>query len=261
MMGFGGGGGGGGAMGGGLNRGAGPGVLSNVADVDGPVVDPKIARRALAYMRPYTWSVAFALFMTVAQAALMTVGPVLTKIGIDDHVAHGDISGMTVFFGLTIVAYFAAFLTNWSQMQVMTQVGQRLLQQMRGDMVRHIQKLPLTYFDSIPSGVVVSRVINDVQTVNELLSNGIVQALSDILTLGFTVAVMVYLAPNLALVTFAVVPLMGIAVWIFTEKAKVAYRRTRVTVATLTGEFAESYAGRAGRPGVCPRSLEHRALR
>lgn len=233
---------GGGQMGG-LNRGAGPGVLANVADEEGVAYDPRIARRAFAYMRPHKWSVVFALVMTVAQAALMTIGPVLTKIGIDDHVARGDILGMTVFFGLTIGAYFAAFLTNWWQMQVMTRVGQRLLQTMRGDMIRHLQRLPLTYFDGIPSGVVVSRVINDVQTVNELLSNGIVQALSDILTLGFTVGVMVALAPNLALVTFAVVPLMGIAVWIFTEKAKIAYRRTRVTVATLTGEFAESYAG------------------
>jgi ABC-type multidrug transport system fused ATPase/permease subunit len=239
----GGGGGWGGGGGGGLNRGAGPGMLSNVADEDGVAYDPRVARRALAYMRPYTGSVLFALLMTIAQAALLTVGPVLTKIAIDDHIANGDISGMTAFLGLTVLAYFAAFLTNWSQMQVMTVVGQRLLQKMRGDMVRHIQRLPLTYFDKIPSGVVVSRVINDVQTVNELLSNGIVQALSDVLTLAFTVAVMVALAPNLALVTFAVVPLMGIAVWIFTEKAKVAYRRTRVTVATLTGEIAESYAG------------------
>jgi ABC-type multidrug transport system fused ATPase/permease subunit len=239
----GGGGGGGGWGGGGLNRGAGPGMLSNVADEDGVAYDPRVARRALAYMRPYTGSVLFALLMTIAQAALLTVGPVLTKIAIDDHIANGDISGMTAFLGLTVLAYFAAFLTNWSQMQVMTVVGQRLLQKMRGDMVRHIQRLPLTYFDKIPSGVVVSRVINDVQTVNELLSNGIVQALSDVLTLAFTVAVMIALAPNLALVTFAVVPLMGIAVWIFTEKAKVAYRKTRVTVATLTGEIAESYAG------------------
>jgi ABC-type multidrug transport system fused ATPase/permease subunit len=243
MMMGGGGGGGGWAGGGGLNRGAGPGVLANVADVDGAVYDPRLARRALAYVVPFRWSVAFALAMTVAQAALMTIGPVWTKIAIDDHVSTGDIVGTTVFLGLTVVAYFAAFLTNWAQMQVMTNVGQRLLQTMRGDMVRHLQRLPLTYFDKIPSGVVVSRVINDVQTVNELLSNGIIQALSDVLTLGFTVAIMVALAPKLALVTFAVMPLMVIAVWIFTEKAKVAYRRSRVTVATLTGEFAESYAG------------------
>ena len=236
-------GGGGGGFGGGLNRGAGPGMLANVADVDGAIYNPHVTRRALAYVTPYRWGVAFALLMTVAQAALLTVGPVWTKIAIDDHVAKGDIAGMTVFLGLTILAYFGAFLTNWAQMQVMTNVGQRLLQRMRSDMVRHIQRLPLQYFDRTPAGVVVSRVINDVQTVNELLSNGIIQALSDVLTLVFTVAVMAALAPKLALVTFAVMPLMVIAVWIFTEKAKVAYRRSRVTVATLTGEFAESYAG------------------
>jgi ATP-binding cassette, subfamily B, multidrug efflux pump len=238
-----GGGGGGGGFGGGMNRGVGPGMLSNVADEDGAIYNPRVAGRALAYTRPHRGAILFALVMTIAQAALLTVGPVWTKVAIDDHVANGDISGTTVFLGLTILAYFAAFLTNWAQMQVMTRVGQQMLQKMRGDMVRHIQRLPLTYFDKIPSGVVVSRVINDVQTVNELLSNGIVQALSDVLTLVFTVAIMVALAPGLAVVTFAVMPLMVIAVWIFTEKAKVAYRRSRTTVATLTGEFAESYAG------------------
>jgi ABC-type multidrug transport system fused ATPase/permease subunit len=240
MMGMGGGGGG---FGGGMNRGAGPGMLANVADVDGAIYNPHVTRRALQYVKPYKWGVTFALLMTFAQAALMTVGPVWTKVAIDDHVSKGDITGMTIFLGLTVLAYFGAFLANWAQMQVMTVVGQRLLQTMRGDMVRHIQRLPLRYFDNTPAGVVVSRVINDVQTVNELLSNGIVQALSDVLTLVFTVAVMVALAPKLALVTFAVMPLMVIAVWIFTEKAKVAYRKSRVTVAILTGEFAESFAG------------------
>jgi ABC-type multidrug transport system fused ATPase/permease subunit len=243
MQGGGGWGAGGGGVGGGLNRGAGPGMLANVADVDGAVYNPRVTRRALAYVLPHRWGVAVALAMTVAQAALMTIGPVWTKVAIDDHVATGDIVGTTLFLGLTVLAYFMAFLANWAQMQVMTNVGQRLLQTMRGDMIRHLQRLPLSYFDKIPSGVVVSRVINDVQTVNELLSNGIIQALSDVLTLGFTLAVMVALAPKLALATFAVMPLMVIAVWIFTEKAKIAYRRSRVTVATLTGEFAESYAG------------------
>ena len=244
MMGGGGGfGGGGGGFGGGLNRGAGPGMLANVADVDGVVYDPHITRRALTYVSPYRGGVSFALLMTVAQAALITIGPIWVKVAIDDYVATGNVTGMTVFLGLTLLAYFGSFLTNWAQFQVMTNVGQRMLQSMRGDMVRHIQRLPLQYFDTHPAGVVVSRVINDVQTVNELLSNGIVQALSDILTLLFTVVVMVLLAPKLALVTFAVMPLMVIAVWIFTEQAKVAYRRSRITVATLTGEFAESFAG------------------
>jgi ABC-type multidrug transport system fused ATPase/permease subunit len=246
MMGGGGFGGGGGGVGMGPGpRGGGPGGMGlvSVADEDGAAYDPRIARRALAYLGPYKLDALFVVIMTISSAALMTIGPVLTKIAIDEHVATGDVLGMSIMLGLTIVAYTGAFLTNWVQFQVMTRVGQQMLQRMRGDMFRHIQRLPLTYFDRVPSGVVVSRLINDVQTVNELLGNGIIQALSDVLTLTFTVAIMVALAPNLALVTFAVMPVMIIAVWVFTERAKVAYRRTRVTVAVLTGEIAESYAG------------------
>jgi ABC-type multidrug transport system fused ATPase/permease subunit len=245
MGGFGGGGGGGGMGMGPGPRGGGPGGmgLNNLADEDGAVYDPRIARRSLAYLAPYKLDALFVVIMTVTSAALMTVGPVLTKIAIDDHISSGDVTGFTVILGLTIVAYVGAFLTNWGQFQVMTRVGQQMLRKMRGDMFRHIQRLPLTYFDKIPAGVVVSRLVNDVQTVNELLGNGIIQAISDVLTLIFTVAVMAWLAPNLALVTFAVMPVMFAAVWIFTEKAKIAYRRTRVTVAVLTGETAESFAG------------------
>jgi ABC-type multidrug transport system fused ATPase/permease subunit len=240
----------GGGPGGGMGmgpgpRGGGPGGmgLQNVADEDGVAYDPRIARRALAYLGPYKLDALFVVVMTVSSAALMTVGPVLTKIAIDDHVAHGDITGLSVMLGLTVLAYIGAFLTNWAQFQVMTRVGQQMLQKMRGDMFRHVQRLPLPYFDRVPSGVVVSRLVNDVQTVNELLGNGLIQAISDVLTLAFTVSVMIALAPKLALVTFAVMPAMIIAMWVFTEKAKVAYRRTRVTVAVLTGEIAESYAG------------------
>src|SRR5437868_12773227 len=118
IMGGGGGGGGGAGLGGGLNRGAGPGMLANVADADGAAYDPRLARRALAYVIPFKWDIAVVLTMTVAQAALMTVGPVLTKIAIDNHIAppNSDIGGATLFLGLTILAYFAAFLANWVQM-------------------------------------------------------------------------------------------------------------------------------------------------
>ena len=111
-------------------RGGGPGGmgLANVADEDGAAYNPRIARRALAYLGPYKLDALFGVLMTVVSAALMTGGPVLTKIAIDDHVAKGDITGMTVMLGLTILAYIGAFLTNWAQFQVMTRVGQRMLQ-------------------------------------------------------------------------------------------------------------------------------------
>src|SRR5215472_12162081 len=114
--------GGGGGFGGGLNRGAGPGMLANVADEDGAVYNHGITRRALRYARPYRWGIAFTLVMTVAQAGLTTIGPYWTKVAIDNHIVNGDVFGMSIFLGLTVLAYFAAFLTNWAQFQVMTNI-------------------------------------------------------------------------------------------------------------------------------------------
>ncbi len=237
--GFGGGGGGGGGMNVGGNNNQ---WLRDLPDVQA-AYNPRIAKRAVAYLAPYKWMAVAALSLTVFGAVMTTSGPILTKTAIDSYIAKGDRVGMTVMMLLTIATYLAAFMANWGQLFIMTRVGQQMLQTMRGQLFRHLQDLPLTYFDNIPSGVVVSRVINDVQTINDLLTNGILSAFSDVLTLLFTVAVMVALSPRLALVTFAVLPLMGVAVWIFTVKAKVAYRASRNSVGVLTGELAESIAG------------------
>jgi ATP-binding cassette, subfamily B, multidrug efflux pump len=241
-MGWGGGGGGGG---GGLGIGRGPHDRIAVPDSwdDMMGYNPEVTRRALRYVAPYRKQAAIALFLTLFAAVMMSVGPVLTKDAIDSYISVGDIAGMTVFLALTVATYLVAFLANWGQLYITTKVGQQVLRTVRGQIFRHLQRLPLPYFDRVPSGVIVSRVINDVQTMNELLTNGMLQALSDVFTLVLTVAVMLLLDARLALVTFAIMPVMVVAVWIFTEKAKVAFRTTRITVATLTGELAESFSG------------------
>ncbi len=205
--------------------------------------NPEITRRALRYVAPYRTQAVAAVLLTIFAAVMTSVGPALVKVAIDSHIATGDIPGTTLVLGLALGTYGAAFLANWAQLYITTKVGQQVLQTVRGQIFRHLQKLPLTYFDRVSSGVIVSRLISDVQTMNDLLTNGLLQASSDVLTLVLTLVVMVVLSPRLALVTFAVLPFMGIAVWVFTEKAKVAFRTTRITVGTLTGELAESFSG------------------
>jgi len=222
--------------------GGGPNWMGNLSDAE-VAYNPKVAKRALAYVRPYWLKAIIALLLTVFAAGMTTLAPVLTKIAIDSYIAKGVLLGMLVMMGLTILTYLAAFVANWSQLYIITNVGQQMLQTMRSQIFRHLQRLPLSFFDRVPSGVVVSRVINDVQTINDLLTNGILSALSDCLTLIFTVVVMIAMSPRLALVTFAVLPVMGLAVWIFTQKAKVAYRVSRTAVGVLTGELAESFSG------------------
>jgi ABC-type multidrug transport system fused ATPase/permease subunit len=204
--------------------------------------NPRVARRALAYVAPYKGAAAVAIGLTVLASILTTIGPALTKIAIDTYIARRDVGGMTVVMALTIGVYLAAFLANWAQLNIITRIGQQMLQTMRGQLFRHLQRLSLAYFDRTASGVIVSRVINDVQTINDLLTNGILSAFSDCFTLILTVGFMIAMSPRLALVTFAILPVMGVAVWIFTEKAKVAYRASRISVGVLTGELAESIA-------------------
>jgi ATP-binding cassette, subfamily B, multidrug efflux pump len=238
-------GGGGFGASGGLGIGRGPADRIQVPESwdDLAGYNPRVTRRALGYVAPYRLQALGALVLTILAAVLTSIAPALIKVAIDAHIAVGDVPGMTLVMALAVALYLGAFLANWAQLYITTNVGQRVLRTVREEIFRHLQRLPLTYFDRVPSGVVVSRLINDVQTMNDLLTNGLLQAFSDCLTLVLTVVVMVVLSPRLALVTFAVLPLMGLAVWIFTEKAKVAYRVTRTTVATLTGELAESFAG------------------
>jgi ABC-type multidrug transport system fused ATPase/permease subunit len=235
---------GGGGAAGGLGIGRGPADRIAVPDSwdDMAGYNPRITRRAFAYVKPYRLLAGLALGLTFFAAIMTAIGPVLTKVAIDSYISVGNIGGMTLYLGLTIAAYGAAFLANWAQLYITTKVGQDVLRTIRNQIFAHLQKLPLPYFDRVPSGVVVSRLINDVQTMNDLLTNGMLQALSDVFTLVLTLVLMLVLDARLALVTFAVLPIMVVAVWIFTEKAKLAYRITRITVATLTGELAESFS-------------------
>jgi ATP-binding cassette, subfamily B, multidrug efflux pump len=218
--------------------------LRNVADYeDGVKYDKNLAKRTLGYAKPFKRQIALALTLTVVAAITTAIGPILNKIAIDTYVGRRDLPGLTAIVLLTLLVYSATFLCNWAQLYIITKVGQEMLQAMRSQLFRHLQKLSLSYFDRVPSGVVVSRVINDVQVINDLLTNGILTALSDCLTLLLTVVVMFALSPRLALVTFAVMPIMVYAMYIFTEKAKVAYRGSRATVAAVTGDLAESING------------------
>jgi len=220
----------------------GPG-LRDLSDDDGAAYNPRVTRRAVAYLRPYRRQVTLAIVLTLFAGAMNMLGPYLIKIAIDAHIATGDLTGLTIVLAVTLVVYFAYFVSTAQQTLIVSETGQKILRTMRQQLFDHLQRLPLTYFDKHPTGVVVSRVVNDVSVMNDLLTNGLLTLLGDVLTLAGTLAMMVVLSPRLALVTFAALPLMGIAIWIFTQKAKVAYRVTREKIGAVAADFQESIDG------------------
>ena len=221
----------------------GGGGLDDVPDVDGVVFDKGLATRALAYTNPYRAQLVWALILTTFATLMSVLAPYLVKVAIDEHIAVGDIPGLTWIVILTLLVYLANYVASARQIVIMSQVGQEILMTVRAELFRHLQKLPLGYFHRVPTGVTVSRLINDVLAMNEVLTNGLLSLFTDILLLVSTIAIMFYLSPRLALVTVAVVPIMVIAIWIFTQRAKVAYRRTRQTVGAVAAGFQENVDG------------------
>lgn len=220
----------------------GPG-LRDMPDEGGAAYNPQVTRRALSYVQPYKSQVVVAVVVTVIAAVMNMIGPYLVKVAIDSGIAKGDLLLVTVVLALTLGVYLVYFLLTAKQTLIVSVVGQKILRRLRQQMFEHLQRLPLTYFDKHPTGVIVSRLVNDVSVMNDLLTNGLLTLLGDCMTLVGMLIMMVVLSPILALVTFATLPIMGIAIWIFTQKAKVAYRVTREKIGAVAADFQESIDG------------------
>jgi ABC-type multidrug transport system fused ATPase/permease subunit len=220
------------------------GALHRFGDKEGEdTFDRRVLVRLLPYLRPH-WarmSVAFVLMLIESLLALSI--PYLLKVAIDEYIAQGDMAGLTQVALLTAAAFVGIYLAAMGRRYLLSWVGQRLLATLRGDLFRQLQALSLGYHDTHIVGVTISRVINDVAVINELLSQGLITFLGDVLVLAGIIIVMLSMSPQLALLTFSVLPLMLLVVALFTRRAKVAFRLTRAKVAAVVGDLAEDLAG------------------
>jgi ABC-type multidrug transport system fused ATPase/permease subunit len=207
------------------------------------VFDLRIIMRLLAFLRPHWLSMVIAFVLMLVNSSLGLAVPYLVKVAIDEHIAQSNLSGLTrvalLMGGMFIGLYGASF----AQRYLLSRVGQRVLATMRMDLFRHLQAIHLGYHDTHIVGVTISRIFSDVGVINELLSQGLITLLGDILTLIGIVVVMVSMSPRLALFSFSVLPLMIVATVLFSRRAKVAFRETRATVAGVVGDLAEDLSG------------------
>jgi len=205
--------------------------------------DLYIARRLLAYLRPYWKRMAFAIALVLVTSALTLSAPYLIKIAIDQPIARGDAAGLTQIALLLAGVFVATYLTTAAVQYLLSWVGQQVLATLRAQLFRHLQALPLGYLDTHIVGVTISRVINDVSVINDLLSQGVITFAGDAVVLVGIVAVMLSMSPRLALITFSILPVMILATWLFARQAQVAFRETRSRIAAVVGDLAENITG------------------
>jgi ATP-binding cassette subfamily B multidrug efflux pump len=205
--------------------------------------DLTIATRLLAYLRPYWKRMVVTGVLVLVSSALTLSAPYLVKVAIDQSIANGDSAGL-IQIALTLTGVFVGiYLTTAAVQYILSWVGQQVLATLRAQLFRHLQALPLGYHDTHIVGVTVSRVINDVAVINDLLSQGIITFVSDVVVLSGIVVVMLLLNVRLALITFSVLPLMVFATWLFARHAQVAFRQTRSRIAAVVGDLAENITG------------------
>ncbi len=205
--------------------------------------DAALMRRLLRYLRPYWWAVGLAVLLLLAGAGLTVVGPALTRRVLDVAVPARDLALLRNLALLYLGALVLGFLADYGQALLTAWLGQRVMGDLRLQLFAHLQRLSIPYFDRHPVGRLMTRVTSDVETLNELFASGVVTVFGDVFTLVAILVSMLAIDWRLALVAFAVIPLMVLAAATFRRRVRDAFREIRVRLARINAYLQEHLSG------------------
>jgi ATP-binding cassette subfamily B protein len=214
-------------------------------DVLGKAYDGRLMRRLLGYLRPYRRQVAIAVVAIVGHSCLELAPPYLTKIAIDRYIPAGDLPGLATMAALYLVVLIASFLLEYLQTLTMQATGQRIMFDLRMQMIEHLQRLDLRFYDRNPVGRLMTRVTTDVDVLNDLFTSGVVSVFGDVFTLVGIMVVLVWMDWRLALVAFSVLPLIALITHWFRVNVRETYRAVRTWIARINAYLQERITGMA----------------
>lgn len=249
-MGYGGwGGGGGGWMGGG---GGGGGMMGRLRssldagdgqDVLGKIYDMKVLRRLPPYLAWVKGKIMMAATGTILRSGANVAMPLLIKMITDNYILTGNASGLT----LGVLAYFGAVMVMWGGQYLeslfLSYSGQSILLKMRNQMFEHLHGLSMSFFDSNKVGKIMSRVQNDVEQVQTLLTQDILHLTADIVTMMVIIIVMLSMNLQLALITLALIPVLAGVILVWQKYARRTFIKSRQTIAEVNDNLQESISG------------------
>ena len=223
---------------------------SHLTDERGAKVDDwswKQTRRRLRVLlrlaRPYRGRTTLAVVTLVAYTAVALLPPYLSKLAVDDGIQPGDLHRLTVIVVAFLAAGVASFVLSGAQTYFTGWVGERALADLRIQLFRHLQRLSLGYYERNRTGAIVSRITNDVEALDLLVTDGISSLVQNSLVLAGTVVVLFLLDWRLALATLLVLPLMALATAWFRSRSNRAYRNVRERLGLVTATLAEDISG------------------
>lgn len=205
--------------------------------------NPHIVKRLFKWIKPYTkWMVLSCVIMLVA-SAISLLSPYLIRIAIDKAIPNKDFKMLFIISGIILVTTLIVRVLLAEKLKLMTRVAQKIIVEIRKDVFTKLQALPFTYFDSRPHGKILIRVVNYVNSLSDLLSNGIIQLISDLFTLVVIIIFMLSIDPKLTLVCMAVLPILLIVLFGMKKKQHEAWKQESYKRSNLTAYLSESLNG------------------
>jgi ATP-binding cassette subfamily B multidrug efflux pump len=206
-------------------------------------LDPRVARRLIAFIAPYKWQMLFSAFMMFVAVTSSVAGPYLVKVAIDDGLTAND----PIALRNTVLLYIFLAVIRWGfiywRVNIMAKVGQSVIYDLRKVLFEHLQKLSLSFYSRYSVGRVITRVINDVETLREFVTWAVLAIARDLFALVAIVVAMLSLNVQLSLLTFLTLPVMVGATMLYRRTARVAYRRVRAAMSWVNSVLAENING------------------
>jgi ATP-binding cassette subfamily B protein len=212
-------------------------------EILGKGYDGRLMARMLRYLRPYWKFLAVSFVFLMLQTGTQLLGPYITKIAIDRYIATKDLAGLDLmalaYVGVVLVGFIVLFIQTYTTQYT----GQRAMHDLRMDIFSHLQKQDMAYFDRNAVGRLMTRTINDVETLNELFSTGVVGLLSDVSTVFGIALIMLWLDWRLALICLAAFPVILYTSRFYRRRAREVYRESRLILGRLNAGLQENLAG------------------
>jgi ATP-binding cassette, subfamily B, multidrug efflux pump len=218
-------------------------LLPDEDDMLGKAYDGRLVRRLLGYIRPYKRQMAGAIALMVVSSLLSVAGPWIIGRAIDDGIRVGDSTTLRFWTAVFVIAALVEWVTNRGRIAIMAYVGTRVVADVRSQLFRHLHSLSLTFFNNYSIGRLMSRLISDVGVLQDFITWSITGLFRSAFTLVGIVVAMFALNWQLALVSFAVMPLMAVLTNYWRKHVRQAYRATRQRLSLINGYLNESISG------------------
>ncbi len=214
-----------------------------MSSTQGKIFDFKLFGKLMLFVKPYKMSYYFVMIFAIFLSVFSILTPYLLKITVDDYITQKDYEGMIFYVGLMMIALILEVCFQFLFVFYANFLGQRVIKDLRVSLFNKIIKFKMSYFDTSAVGRLVTRVVNDTETIASIFSQGLFMIIADLLKMSLVIIIMLVINWKLSLIVFSVLPIILYATRLFQKSMKTAFEEVRKEVANLNSFVQERLSG------------------